>query len=117
MDIQDIPQTISVVSREFLEDTMALRMLDAAKYVTPIVENTLPTTPILTWARPTGVAMDKLSATEEREGGTLAPGQAVPGFARESLSVFSPAEWEKNKSTLTFAVWTERARLAAATAK
>ena len=42
MDIQDIPQTISVVSREFLEDTMALRMLDAAKYVTPIVENTLP---------------------------------------------------------------------------
>ena len=42
MDIQDIPQTISVVSREFIEDTMALRMLDAAKYVTPIVENTLP---------------------------------------------------------------------------
>jgi iron complex outermembrane receptor protein len=42
MDIQDIPQTISVVSREFVEDSMANRMLDAAKYVTPIVENTLP---------------------------------------------------------------------------
>ena len=42
MDIQDIPQTISVVSSEFIGDSMAARMLDAAKYVTPIVENTLP---------------------------------------------------------------------------
>ena len=42
MSIQDIPQTISVVSHEFIADTGAIRMLDAAKYVTPIVENTLP---------------------------------------------------------------------------
>ncbi len=42
MAVQDIPQTISVVPREFIEDSAALRMLDAAKYVTPIVENTLP---------------------------------------------------------------------------
>jgi iron complex outermembrane receptor protein len=42
MSIQDIPQTISVVSREFITDSAANRMLDAAKYVTPIVENTLP---------------------------------------------------------------------------
>ncbi|MBI5690028.1 MAG: TonB-dependent receptor plug domain-containing protein [Verrucomicrobia bacterium] len=42
MAVQDIPQTISVVPREFIVDSAANRMLDAAKYVTPIVENTLP---------------------------------------------------------------------------
>lgn len=42
MPIQDIPQTISVVSSEFITDSGSIRMLDAAKYVTPIVENTLP---------------------------------------------------------------------------
>ena len=41
-EIQDIPQTISVVTSELLRDTMGSRMLDAAKYVTPISESTLP---------------------------------------------------------------------------
>lgn len=70
----------------------------------------LPGTHILEWAREKGVAMDKLYATEEREGGTQAMGENVPGFDRESLSVFTPAEWENNKSTLTFDAWTERAQ-------
>jgi len=42
MDIQDVPQTISVVTSDFLRDTMSQRMLDAAKYITPVVESTLP---------------------------------------------------------------------------
>jgi iron complex outermembrane receptor protein len=42
MAIQDIPQTVSIVTSDFLQDTMSLRMLDAAKYVTPVVESTLP---------------------------------------------------------------------------
>jgi len=42
MAVQDIPQTISVVPRELIVDSGANRLLDAAKYVTPIVENTLP---------------------------------------------------------------------------
>ncbi len=42
MDIQDIPQTVSVVTADFMQDSMSLRMLDAAKYVTPVVESTLP---------------------------------------------------------------------------
>ncbi|MEO6245184.1 MAG: hypothetical protein ABIQ12_07085 [Opitutaceae bacterium] len=58
--------------------------------------------------------MDKLYAPEEREGGTLAPGSDVPGFARETLSVFSPDEWETNKSTFSFDAWTARARAATA---
>lgn len=43
MEIQNIPQTISVVTSEFIKDSMSFRMLDAAKYVTPITESTLPT--------------------------------------------------------------------------
>ncbi len=42
MDIQDIPQTVSIVTSDFLRDSMSQRMLDAAKYVTPVVESTLP---------------------------------------------------------------------------
>lgn len=42
MDIADIPQTVSVVTSDFLKDTMSQRMLDAAKYITPVVESTLP---------------------------------------------------------------------------
>jgi len=42
MDLQDIPQTVSVVTSDFLKDTMSQRMLDAAKYITPVVESTLP---------------------------------------------------------------------------
>lgn len=42
MDIQDIPQTVSVVTSEFLADSQSFRMLDAAKYITPVVESTLP---------------------------------------------------------------------------
>ena len=42
MQILDVPQTISVVSSEFMRDSMSFRLLDAAKYVTPVVESTLP---------------------------------------------------------------------------
>jgi iron complex outermembrane receptor protein len=40
--IQDIPQTVSVVTSDFIQDTQGNRMLDVAKYVTPIVESSLP---------------------------------------------------------------------------
>jgi iron complex outermembrane recepter protein len=42
MDVQDIPQTISVLTSDFIQDSMSLRILDAAKYITPVVESTLP---------------------------------------------------------------------------
>lgn len=40
--IVDIPQTISVIPKELMEDTKGNRMLDTAKYVTPVQESTLP---------------------------------------------------------------------------
>src|SRR5882762_8626828 len=42
MAVQDIPQTVSIVTSDFIKDSMSQRMLDAAKYVTPVVESTLP---------------------------------------------------------------------------
>jgi iron complex outermembrane receptor protein len=42
MSIQDVPQTLSVVPSEFIADSMSFKMSDAAKYVTPVVESTLP---------------------------------------------------------------------------
>src|SRR5476649_1187359 len=42
MAIQDIPQTVSIVTSDFITDSMSQRILDAAKYVTPVVESTLP---------------------------------------------------------------------------
>jgi iron complex outermembrane receptor protein len=41
LPIQDIPQTISVVTSDLIQDTLGQRMLDVAKYVTPIVESSL----------------------------------------------------------------------------
>jgi len=73
----------------------------------------LPETHISEWSQRQGVFMDKMYATEEREGGTLALGADVPGYERESLSVFTPAEWEKQKSVLMFDTWAAAARVAA----
>ena len=43
MDLQDIPQSVSIVTSEFMKDSMSNRMLDAAKYITPVTESSLPT--------------------------------------------------------------------------
>lgn len=67
---------------------------------------TLPETHVSAWSRRTGVSIDRVYASEEREGGTRAVGDHVPGFERESLSVFSPAAWEANKAQLLFEEWT-----------
>jgi hypothetical protein len=73
---------------------------------------TLPEVHIVDWARAHGLAIDPALAAEEREGGTLAVGGAVPGFTREDLSVFTPGEWERRRATLTFEAWTAAASAA-----
>jgi dienelactone hydrolase len=70
----------------------------------------LPETHIGEWAPRVGVALDKLYATEEREGGTRAVGDDVPGFTRESLSVFTAVEWETRRDELSIDAWATRAR-------
>ena len=70
----------------------------------------LPTTHIGEWAAANGVLMDKLYATEEREGGTAAIGTGVPSLGREALSVFSAGEWGSAKLNYVYEVWVDRAR-------
>lgn len=72
----------------------------------------LPETHVSEWAAAHQVAMDPLYATEEREGGTRGIGDRMPGYARESLSVFTPAEWAQRKTTLIFDAWVDAARRA-----
>jgi dienelactone hydrolase len=70
----------------------------------------LPETHIGEWAQARGVAMDKLYATEHREGGVRALGEGVPGLSRETLCVFTPAEWEREKSRMIHETWLAEAR-------
>jgi hypothetical protein len=72
----------------------------------------MPTTHITQWAEQYDVHMDKLYATEDREGGTPALGNDIPGFQREDLSVFTPEQWRSHKQELVFETWVDAARLA-----
>jgi dienelactone hydrolase len=72
----------------------------------------LPETHISEWSKQFGIPIDPALATEEREGGTLAVGRGVPGFERETLSVFTPEQWENEKGKLMFSAWTEKAKAA-----
>lgn len=70
----------------------------------------MPTTNIAQWAQKYDIHMDKLYATEEREGGTPALGGDIPGYQREDLSVFTPEQWETHKQELIFETWVDAAR-------
>ena len=71
---------------------------------------TMPVTHISEWARTHHVEMDPLYATEHREGGTRALGTGVPGLSRGDLSVFSDAEWTRQKAQFVHARWRELAK-------
>jgi dienelactone hydrolase len=70
----------------------------------------VPETHIARWATAYGVPLDRLYATEEREGGTRALGEGIPALSRTTLSVFSPEEWEREKGRLIYESWVEAAR-------
>lgn len=70
----------------------------------------MPTTHISEWAREQGMEMDKLYATEHREGGTPGLGTGIPGVKRESLHVFSDAEWSAARDRLIHESWRQRAK-------
>jgi dienelactone hydrolase len=72
----------------------------------------LPTTHVSQWAAANNVAMDRGYIAEEREGGTPALGDGVPGLTREQLSVFTPDEWQKRKPELIYESWVAKARAA-----
>src|SRR5574340_515660 len=70
----------------------------------------MPVTHISEWASRTGVTLDRLYATEAREGGALAIGAPLPAPSREQLSVFTPEQWEREKDRLIYESWLKAAR-------
>jgi dienelactone hydrolase len=74
----------------------------------------MPTTHISAWAQDQNVDMDRRYAAEDREGGTRALGNSVPGLSRSDLSVYTPEEWERQKTHFIYESWVERAQAAVA---
>ena len=70
----------------------------------------MPTTHISEWAHAHGVELDKLYASEEREGGAQAVGIHVPALSREDLSVLPRDQWEAQKDTMIYEAWLRAAR-------
>jgi dienelactone hydrolase len=70
----------------------------------------MPETKISAWSEKTGVTLDKLYATEEREGGTPALSNDIPGYSRDMLNVFPPQEWEPQKQAFILETWLEAAK-------
>ncbi len=70
----------------------------------------LPETRIGAWAEKTGVPLDKSYATEEREGGTPALGEDVPGYTPEMLNVLPRDQWESRKRDFILESWLEAAQ-------
>jgi dienelactone hydrolase len=69
----------------------------------------MPEIKISGWAATNGVTIDKLYATEEREGGTMALDNDVPGYTRETLNVFPQTDWEARKRDFILPTWVEMA--------
>jgi dienelactone hydrolase len=70
----------------------------------------LPETRVGTWAQARGVPLDRLYATEDREGGTHALGADIPGLSPAELSVLPPEEWERRKGRLIYESWLSEAQ-------
>jgi dienelactone hydrolase len=87
--------------------------LDFPNWTAETIEK-MPTTHISQWAAANNVAMDRLYAVENREGGTPALGEDIPGISRDELSVFSPDQWQKSKSDMLYETWVAKARAALA---
>jgi dienelactone hydrolase len=62
-------------------------------------------TKISDWAGSNHVPMDRLYATEHREGGTMALGANVLYMPREKLNVLPEIDWEKRKSDFVLEAW------------
>lgn len=84
--------------------------LDFPNWTSATIEH-LPQTHISRWAAAGAVAIDRLYATEDREGGTQALDENVPALSRGVLNVFSQQEWEHHKEQLIYDRWVEAARL------
>jgi len=73
-------------------------------------------THISEWAAKNNVPMDKLYATEHREGGTIALGKNIPYIQHDELNVLPESEWKNQKDNFILETWLERVRQASSSA-
>jgi hypothetical protein len=69
----------------------------------------MPETKIGDWANTNHIFIDKLYATDLREGGTPALGDNVPGCSRDTLNVFTDSEWQAQRTNYILETWLGRA--------
>jgi hypothetical protein len=62
------------------------------------------------WAKANNIQMDRLYATEHREGGTMAVGGNVPPIEREALNALPEREWTLYKDRFILDKWLEIAK-------
>ncbi|MBI4877235.1 MAG: prolyl oligopeptidase family serine peptidase [Acidobacteria bacterium] len=98
------PYFVTRPAAEWLE-----RQIDFPAWTPEQIKN-MPVTHIGDWAKANAVSMDRLYATEKREGGTRALGTGVPAIAREALHALPPAEWERDKSRYVLESWISEAK-------
>jgi beta-galactosidase len=72
----------------------------------------MPTTHISEWAARNHVAIDRLYATELREGGTDALGAAIPAVPHDLLEALPRDRWERDKDKYVYETWVTNARAA-----
>jgi len=65
---------------------------------------------ISTWAAKNGVLVDRLYATEDREGGTMALGDDIPGYVPEMLDALSSEGWQSQREAFVLETWLEVAQ-------
>jgi dienelactone hydrolase len=70
----------------------------------------MPTTHISAWAAENQVAMDRGYISEDREGGTQALGEGVPGLPREALFVLRADQWQQCRTEFIYESWVAKAR-------
>ncbi len=70
----------------------------------------MPETHISEWAAQNGVPMDKLYATEAREGGTRALGSGIPNVPHDQLDALPRQRWDEDKEKYIYETWLKNAR-------
>jgi len=62
------------------------------------------------WAERNHVPIDKLYATELREGGTRAIGADVPAVPHDDMNTLPLERWQHDKSRYVYETWVENAK-------
>ncbi len=70
----------------------------------------MPETHISEWAERNHVPMDKLYATELREGGTMALGAGIPAVPHDMMNAIPPDRWERDKNLYVYETWVKNAK-------